>query len=484
MNRLLCKAVVLALIAGQVSLAHAGLEADMEKMFSRFGIHANYTEPSIFRAQGRGYVVGGSFSLRHPPVPAPIPIAFDRPSFSAGCGGIDLHFGGFSFAGLDQYEAFFKQIPKALFAFAVKVGLDAISPTLRRAFDSVEGVINEINKYGMNSCQAAQMMVDGTAGRLSEANHRSCLRRLMYPGKWGEGGLDFVTAEKQCKKEGDTSGSNPDDEGLKTITGNVTWQALNKIAGLKKDDKELMQSIFGTVVLPELEKDVEKKRSKPIPIGPSIRTFGEFYKGEVDPAFPPSSDLPDVVGETAAMGLSYLKCDTEEHCLNPTPTHVKVETFVVRVEKRLRSVAEKLLAGDKKQDDADISFINGTRFPVYRMLTLATATGEKSISDSYIDNYKEVIAIELAMAYVQRLIQQTKSIINGQKTNLSEAEREFLTDIEKMGDDFMTSARDEENKLHARANQRLELAKSMEALDQRLHAEIPQSVRRLLSAGR
>lgn len=450
-----------ALWLAPIGALHADLNSDMQGMFDSLGVLGNYSSPTSFTAQGRGYFVGGGVSVRTP-LQSITPVSFDRPSFAAGCGGIDMHLGSISFANLDAYKNFFQALPSAAIGYGLKVGLDAISPTLRKAFDSVEDIVNKINTYAMNSCQAAQAAFTGAVGLIEQTNLERCKQR-----KLSDGAKDAVEAETQCKKsEGDVAdGGSTGPEALKPVKGNVIWKALSKIDGLSRDDKEFVMSIFGTVII--------ETGKEPAAFAPTIPTFREFFLGKPDPSDPFGSPI----------GLQIYKCDTVSECLHPTKKFVLITTFPARVEERMKDIANRLLT-QQPQNAVNIGFINGTNVPVYRMLTLATATGDASMADNYIRQFKETIAIELAGAYIDKLIGQAGAVMNVSQHTLSTAEKDLMKSIVQIGMDFRMAAREEEKNLAGKAVAMNALQDNLENLQKKIYGDVPENIRRLMMAGR
>jgi conjugative transfer pilus assembly protein TraH len=455
------KAIVfVAMVLAVAAPVHADLNSDMQDMFDSLGVMGNYSSPTSFTAQGRGYFVGGGVSARTP-IKSIVPLSFERPSFSAGCGGIDMHLGSLSFANLDAYKNFFQALPNAAIGYGLKVGLDAISPTLRKAFDSVEDIVNKVNQYAMNSCQAAQMAVNGAVGLIEETNLERCKQRKIAEGK------DATQAETQCKGSAAdvASGGASGPESLKPVTGNVVWKALAKVDGLTTDDRELIMSIFGTVVI--------KSGEEPLAFPPTISTFQEFFKGQPDP------------GAAAAgppAGLLIYRCDGAD-CLNPAKQFSALKTFPVRVEERMHDIADRLL-NSQPQNAINIGFVNGTKFPVFRMLVLATASGDGSMADSFAAQYRDVIAIELAISYIDKLVAQANAIMSTSQHSLSTAEARLLTSITRVGRDFKTAAREEEKSLTDKVKARQDLQADLENLQKAIYGSVPENVRRLITAGR
>src|SRR5690606_37988731 len=88
-------AVLLALTPLFIAPAHASLADELDDMFS------NVTAPGSFSTTLRQGWAGGGVGIRAPIRNISV-ISFDPPRLSAGCGGIDLFGGSFSFINSEQ----------------------------------------------------------------------------------------------------------------------------------------------------------------------------------------------------------------------------------------------------------------------------------------------------------------------------------------------------------------------------------------------
>ena len=84
------------------SHAKADLNSSLNDMFTRWGGRVNVTTPGAYEAQTRGFLVGGSISARVPRDTLQ-PFAIKSPYIKAGCGGIDIFGGSFSFINADSF---------------------------------------------------------------------------------------------------------------------------------------------------------------------------------------------------------------------------------------------------------------------------------------------------------------------------------------------------------------------------------------------
>ena len=91
------------------AIAKGGVKGELGKIFRSMGSDANVTGAGSFRDQSGGYYTGGSVFVRNPVQNASL-MDIQAPSFRAGCGGIDLFTGGFSYISSEKLVAMLKSI--------------------------------------------------------------------------------------------------------------------------------------------------------------------------------------------------------------------------------------------------------------------------------------------------------------------------------------------------------------------------------------
>ncbi|MGB9811443.1 MAG: conjugal transfer protein TraH [Dictyoglomus turgidum] len=110
------------------------------------------TAPGYFEGQKRGYFTAGSFSARVPSSTDYL-ISIDKPRLKAGCGGIDIFMGGFSFTNFDYLVKKFQRLIQAAPAVAFQIALNTLSSSLSSIIGKVEDIIDALNKLQFNECQ-------------------------------------------------------------------------------------------------------------------------------------------------------------------------------------------------------------------------------------------------------------------------------------------------------------------------------------------
>lgn len=115
--------------------------------------------PNFARIDGENMLTLGGANVRWRRGAGPTALlAFERPRFNVGCGGIDAKFGGAWFAGIDALVQKIQSIIQNAAAIMFKMALDTISNSLSSASGWVEDVIRKVNEFSADECQAAQKL--------------------------------------------------------------------------------------------------------------------------------------------------------------------------------------------------------------------------------------------------------------------------------------------------------------------------------------
>ncbi|WP_436658761.1 conjugal transfer protein TraH [Acinetobacter sp. P1(2025)] len=137
-------------LSSQVGVGNAGFLDDfMGDMYT------NTTGAGYFSAQQRGVVSGGSFVGRVPIKPINI-ASLDIPRASAGCGGINLFGGSFSFINAKELTALLRAVAQNALGLLFQLGINAISQPLSSMLSVWSNKLQQMNAALKNSCEAAR----------------------------------------------------------------------------------------------------------------------------------------------------------------------------------------------------------------------------------------------------------------------------------------------------------------------------------------
>jgi hypothetical protein len=116
--------VFLGLLSFLPMTAHADLQQEMDAMF---GTMTNATSPTAHLGQRRGVISAGSVVSRNRVISANR-VSFVPPSFSAGCGGIDLFGGSFSFINMNPFVNLMRAVDSNAAGYAFQLAINAMCP--------------------------------------------------------------------------------------------------------------------------------------------------------------------------------------------------------------------------------------------------------------------------------------------------------------------------------------------------------------------
>ena len=123
---------------------------------------------------------GGSLMMRAPGRNYPL-ATVQLPSLRAGCGGIDIYGGAFSFINKQQFIALLQNIGANASA-TPSLALQSISPDIDKLLTELQDQINKINAMNINSCEAAQALVNGVVGEYDNSVMSGCANISQYLG--------------------------------------------------------------------------------------------------------------------------------------------------------------------------------------------------------------------------------------------------------------------------------------------------------------
>lgn len=151
--RLHVRAIAAICAFAVANASHASLQGNLDGMF------VATTDPRAFETPNYKGLSFGSAAVRWP-IRNHNVIAFDPPRLNAGCSGIDMYLGSFSFINADQFKNMLRGIAQGIVGFAFKAAIRSISPTIASVMDKLEDAMRAINNMGRNTCAIAKGVVD------------------------------------------------------------------------------------------------------------------------------------------------------------------------------------------------------------------------------------------------------------------------------------------------------------------------------------
>ena len=233
-------------LTGLAAPVRADLQDEMNVFFDSLG---NTTDPTITSTARRGVIAGGSIQVRNRIVDTNL-VTFTPPSFQAGCGGVDLFGGSFSYVSGDQIVPLFKAVASNAVGYAFQIGLSAICESCMGAIETMQKKVQALNQHFGNSCQLAQGIVnDGLAAAGYQRHTDASIINAV------SGASEDIFAAQTDDALGTAQETSPDVVAEK-ISGNLIWRALappqefsfpGGVADIEL--REAMMTVTGTVIV-------------------------------------------------------------------------------------------------------------------------------------------------------------------------------------------------------------------------------------------
>jgi len=224
---------------------------------------SNVTDPSMGMTQRRGYLSGGSVSYRGKIVNTNI-VNAQAPRITAGCGGIDLFGGSFSFINADQLKALLKAVASNAQTYAFSLALDNMCPTCNKEMQKWADWVNQLNQNLSDSCEAAQWLVDNSGLEAGLQNVRTKI--LSDTGTADDNHSAKNTQLASGKTQEEAAEGSPAEPLFNDIVyGNIVWRALKSDKGLgatalgNNQTAEAIMSLVGTVIVTQVEGNMTYK---------------------------------------------------------------------------------------------------------------------------------------------------------------------------------------------------------------------------------
>jgi conjugative transfer pilus assembly protein TraH len=297
--------------------ASANLRSEMDEMLDGM---SNYTEPGIYQSQRRGVIAGGAYHMRSPIRSSAI-LNVVPPSFEAGCGGIDLFGGSFSYINSDRLVQLLRSVASNAVGYSFQVALNAMCPSCLQTMENLQKKLQSLNELSANSCQLAQGLVTDTAAAVQGSLDKENSKIAQTVGGWGDTFQSFFDWGASPQSPSTAARASAPAETARRIEGNLVWNALNDQnvgSWFTHGGKELLEAILsltGSVIVGPPQASADGKGS-----ANEVKTLPSLEIG-----------IRDLIygGE-----VRLYHCD-DHRCLNPSVVDADLEGFKAGIERIL-----------------------------------------------------------------------------------------------------------------------------------------------------
>lgn len=395
-------ASLLLVVPLSISPASANINSAMADMFSSSGAMGGATPPNVYQTQSSNVVVGGGMQMRMP-VQNYHFFNFEQPTVKAGCGGVDIRLGSFSWINEDKFKEMLQAIGNNSVGLLFQAALSVISPLIGGKLEGLLKTLQDASNFFANSCRGAEMLVDGALGRKNADLYNACMKVQTLKGK------DQVEAASACKDDApaeNASAATDADPAIQAMAQrdiNIIWDALSKTS-LTHDQKELYMNITGSVIIHAKKADGGGADTN-THIEPVVSSLQILETGNVDTAGPSSGDV-SIKG--------WWSCDesADPNCLKPTNTGVKTFTpFSYLAYGHMMALLNNL-RDNTSPDAPDIRFVNLSSLPVASMLKIGYMSRNNSLALSLANRYSRVIGYDFAYNFLELSMKDARSYLS------------------------------------------------------------------------
>ncbi len=390
---------IVLLLPAWPSVTHADIAADLNNFFNSAGLLTNTTPPGVYEGQTAGYYTAGGVFARAPARNFNL-VTVQAPSFRAGCGGIDIYSGGFSFVNSDQLVAAMRNIGQNALGLAFQIGLSTLSPKLAELVQEFTTLANKVNQFNINSCETAANLLGSVMPKTDKTQKALCGLIGSNQGIF----QSYAQAQQECGAGGRRSSvvnsarTNPTYKDLIT-TGNLTWRALKKNTITLGDDQlaEFLMTLAGTAILPPTTNDDQPRRIltyPPLPVTDEI--LEAFLEGGAQVRLPFLYRCADGYGEQQCTQITKVA-----NYAIPS----SFEGFQTRVHGLLMEIIDGLdsdQAGTNPAlSPAALNLIGNSRIPILKALTVFHGYSPRTARSQAV-GLSKLIALDLLDLYLSQ----------------------------------------------------------------------------------
>lgn len=435
----------------------ADVNKDLNQFFDGLGMVTNATAPHAYQGQQAGYYTGGSLfaksSVRNVQL-----VQVDLPSFRAGCGGIDVFAGGFSFVNNDEIVKLMRNVMNNAKGYAFKLTLAEVTPLLKNILSDIQDIANKANQMNINSCETAESLVGGIWPKTRAAQQQVCQDIGSNTGIF----TDWAEARQGCTSDDlkynyDTTmrdgAKNPLYKNMVLDNGNLVWRSLQANQLITGDTQlaELLMSLSGSIIIKKQGNG--KTAVNQFETLPSLATDHSLFKAIL-------------YGGNAQI----YKCDEYQQCINPlktgqTITITKEAGFVNRVANLLKNISQKIIV-DNPLTEQEKGLIQSTRIPIYKILNVQAAY-QKDANILDVESYADVIATDILFQYLEENLQIVRA-----SSRALQYPTEIMDQFNQGVNAALADVRAEEHNAQNKISQAFQLIQQSQLLEQMLAGQL------------
>ena len=369
-----------------------------------------------YQTQKRGYVLGGSMSVRVPQGSVNL-FSFTPPDLHAGCNGIDLVMGGFSYLNADMIVKKLQEILQAAPFVAFDLAINTLCQPCKSAMSAAEHFSQIINKLQLDSCKAAQALMGAAWEGLGGPEVTASLAAKKNTDDDTESGKSSSWAkslDKAVSNLNDTLDKYAAKYQIAVATGGGTKET-NALDFLKNRTLvDVLVDDWGSIDASWKDTENFKKIIKAV-AGNVVHTSLSKNGHVIGVAYiTPPDETPEVMEKIETGGFLKQPDDSEAQLSYTTNKGTEVHSLIAFVQDELQDIYDKIANGGALTP-AEIHLMDMTTVPVYSYLKLCYMLNDPAFTNGTIQQISPYIAAEMAYYLIADAAQQAKALTNGFK---------------------------------------------------------------------
>jgi conjugative transfer pilus assembly protein TraH len=365
------------------SRGHADINSGLQELFDDIGFRTTSTSAGAYEGQTRNFIVGGSISARANNKTAQL-FQITPPNLKAGCAGIDLFFGGFSFINAAEFTAFLQAVGQNAIGYAFQAALEGVCPTCNSILKSMRSLATSLNNAaGLDACRVATTFRDkygifqaikdigSKASFLPQSDDKTKSDPISG---WIEGAAKTINDfNEQVYKS-----AKDDNLNIKARPGIPTSQAINQY-NLSEDEAELIVSILGTKAPKGKPKEDGNIECEPYP---ALLSFRELMDGG-------TPEKPVLLYYCTSEGGEFSKGNCESIATKTVPNF---KGNKARVREWMISIRDKYMSSTPL-DDKEKQFISSTPAPPVGRLIESSLQHSPELANIMIESTSDIASV-------------------------------------------------------------------------------------------
>lgn len=450
-----------------MSTAHA---MTMQELFDSVNAQGNVSNPAVLQGQTMNLYTGGSLFMRMPKRSYQL-ATVTPPSWNAGCGGIDLFAGGFSYINKEQFVAMLRNIGSNALGYGFKLAIQNLCPTCDNVMQALQATAQAANRLNMDSCEAAKGVVNAALPDTWTRGKQNAAKNFGVDTNLFENITDAWTSvmnnESRANQTVNAAASARPEAKDALPTGNVVWKALKKLDGISDEQRMVLMSMIGSTIF-----STEVMTSAP----------KKLVRKEIT--------VETLVGArttSETITVPIWRCDTtsEDGCLSPTEDEITTRSFKTMVRQKMEKISDKLASRSTHDDMAStLGFLNATDLPIYKMLAVTTTLNNTSMADALIGRYQDLIAAKYAEVYIQRGVSDLRAALAKYAATADATMAQTINESKPDLEEISRAAKQVLATAYSQTISTYNIAQEVQYMERALNANLSQTLRNSLAFGK